>query len=275
MVPEGSATLSVNGKTLDSEAFKNDTSNSAIVNALNGAVDYLKTNLARTGRAKGQHRDRGHRRHLRGRRGPPPPAASSTALCWTPSATTSPAATPPTPATRRTTTIPSVRSSSPRTTVFTPTPPSPSFPSSIRTASRRTAAPTCRATSWRTASTCCWPGCTSLPKSRSRSKTPWSLHTRAPNWMTMWSSTPRTWRVVNVTSGGGDDRIDLQVTQAPSATVGIGNSDPLAIFDAVKDIYNAPSPPPPARSCRTPPTSSPLPLRSGWKSSSRTLKIAP
>ena len=45
--------------------------------------------------------------------------------------------------------------------------------------------------------------------------------------------------VVNVSSGGGDDRIDLQVTQAPSATVGIGNSDPLAIFDAVKDIYNA------------------------------------
>ena len=45
MVPEGGATLSVNGKTLDSEAFKNDTANSAIVNALNGAVDYLKTNL--------------------------------------------------------------------------------------------------------------------------------------------------------------------------------------------------------------------------------------
>ena len=47
-VPAGSATLKINGAEIG-ETYENDTANNAIVNALNGAVDYLKTSIPHSG----------------------------------------------------------------------------------------------------------------------------------------------------------------------------------------------------------------------------------
>ena len=238
MVPEGSATLSVNGKTLDSEAFKNDTANSAIVNALNGAVDYLKTNLpslegdkvnieivVTAGTYEGDvNLSAGSQLyndlldaigyHLTG--GDPPDPSD-----------------------------PADNDNSISSVIFTeddrvyPYATISIVTDQYKNGQESDGSASMKGNFLSDGFEVLLAGLYFSSKEQIQIKNALEFTYEGTQLDDNVVIHTENVGVVNVSSGSGDDRIELQVTQAPSATVGIGNSDPLAIFNAVKDIYNA------------------------------------
>ncbi len=235
MVPEGSATVSVNGKTLDSEPFKNDTANNAVVNALNGAVSYLKTNLPQlegdavqieivvtAGTYQGDvdisagsqlYNDLldAIQYHLTGGDPGDPPIeddAISSAL------------------------FTDTNRAYPYAAISIVTDQYKNGQASDGSASMEGNILT-------DGFDLLLAGLYFSSKEQIRIKNALNFTYEGTELDDNPVIRTENVAVVRVNSGGGDDRIDLEVVQAPSATVGIGNSNPLDIINAVEDIYNA------------------------------------